>query len=227
MGPDDSAGVAIYVGEADELRSRLNMHHASLDFWTRAITFVSKDENLNKAGVKYLESKLVALAADAKRATLRNGNTPGTPYLSEADEADAAGFLEEMLPVYPLLGLTAFEVVVAVGLVQDSPRLVLSGPRAQAAGRDTSEGFVVESGSAARPSETASLPSFVRTIRAQMLAGGILVPDGDRLRLTRDWVFSSPSTAAMTFLGRPANGRTEWSDELGRTLKAIQEESAA
>lgn len=36
------------------------------------------------------------------------------------------------------------------------------------------------------------------------------------------YVFSSPSTAAAVVLGRSANGRTQWKDEKGRTLKELQ-----
>jgi len=226
MGPADDGGAIVYIGEADELRARLNMHHAALDFWTRAIAFVSKDENLNKAGVKYLESRLVGLAVSAKRAQLRNGNIPNPPFLSEADQAEAEGFLEEMLPIYPLLGLSAFEIVVASATATQTPRLRLEGPAAEAFGRDTAEGFIVEAGSRARASETSSLPSYVRTLRKRLLAEQILVASDQNLTLAKDWVFSSPSTAATAMLGRPANGRTEWCDLSGRTLKSIQEEAA-
>ena len=41
--------------------------------------------------------------------------------------------------------------------------------------------------------------------------------------LTQDYTFSSPSAAAAIFLARNANGRTEWKDSSGKTLKEIQE----
>ena len=51
---------------------------------------------------------------------------------------------------------------------------------------------------------------------------GLFVDAGEQLRLTEDYVFTSPSTAAMTMLGRTANGRIEWKTGDGRTLKALQ-----
>ena len=39
--------------------------------------------------------------------------------------------------------------------------------------------------------------------------------------------FSSPSTAAAVVLGRSANGRIEWKDAHGRTVKWLQEQEAA
>lgn len=225
-GPADDGTTLVYVGEADELRSRLNLHHGTVDFWTRAIAFVSKDENLNKAGVKYLESRLVALATEAKRATLKNGNVPNAPFMSEADRAEAEGFLEEMLPIYPLVGVSAFEVVQVADIDSASLRLHLDRAGIIAYGRDTAEGFVVEAASAARGGETKGLHQYVRTLRSKLVADGVLVPSGSQLRFASDYVFGSPSTAAAVIVGSPANGRTEWADDQGRTLKAIQEQAA-
>jgi len=43
---------------------------------------------------------------------------------------------------------------------------------------------------------------------------------------TQDYRFASPSTAAGVLAGAARNGRTSWSDESGRTLKALQDERA-
>lgn len=221
LGIAEDGGDIVYIGETDELRSRLNLHHGRLDFWTRAIVFTSKDENLNKAGVKYLEARLHALAATAKRVEVQSGNVPGLPFLSEADQAEAQGFLEEMLPIYPLLGLHAFEVVQP--RPRDRPRLRLARGALRAFGRDTADGFIVESGSTVRAAETKALHSYVRALRRKLQESGTLELNGESLRFSTDWISSSPSTAAMVILGRPANGRTEWVDDEGRTLKVLQE----
>lgn len=224
IGMAEDGGDLVYIGETDELRSRLNLHHGRLDFWTRAIVFTSKDENLNKAGVKFLESRLHGLAAKAKRVDIQSGNVPGLPFLSEADQVEAEGFLEEMLPIYPLLGLNAFETVPAVPT--DRPRLRLARGSVTAFGRDTPDGFIVESGSKARLAETKALHTYVRTLRTKLRESGLLRVDGEALQFSADWIASSPSTAAMVVLGSPANGRTEWVDDTGRTLRTLQEEAA-
>src|SRR5205823_2267164 len=108
-GPSDSADLpTIYIGEGDPTRPRLESHLAKKDFWTSLVLFTSKDENLNKAHVQYLEARLITLARDAKRCILENGNVPQLPSLSEPDTAEMEGFLEEMLLVYPLLGVGVF-----------------------------------------------------------------------------------------------------------------------
>lgn len=225
-GPDEAGGSAVYIGEADQLRSRLNNHYASVDFWTRATAFVSKDENLNKADVRYLESRLINLAGQAKRSTLKNGTAPDRPFLSEAEQAEAEGFLDEMLPIYPLLGVTAFEQAKIEPSGTPTRRLHLEGKGISAFGAETAQGFIVEAGATAVIVEVPSLYEQPRAIRSKLKDEGLLVQQGAHLRLTQAYVFDSPSGAAAVLLARPANGRTEWKDSSGRTLKQIQEEAA-
>jgi hypothetical protein len=75
---------------------------------------------------------------------------------------------------------------------------------------------------------TRTVPSIHRYLiefRDSLIQKGIFVPEKDFLRLSQDYTFNSPSTAAGIMLGRSANGRIEWQDKQGRTLKAIQESS--
>ena len=98
-----------YIGEADVLLPRLDSHAKNKDFWTHALVFTSKDQNLNKAHVKYLEARLVELADNIKRCELDNGNNPTAPTLSEADTADAESYLTDMLLCLPIMGVSFFE----------------------------------------------------------------------------------------------------------------------
>ena len=50
----------VYIGEAEAIRSRIK-NHLDRDFWKTIIFFVSKDENLTKAHIKYLEGKLIEM----------------------------------------------------------------------------------------------------------------------------------------------------------------------
>ena len=227
-GLGDDGQPRVYIGEADELRARINQHFAgpgTKEFWTRAVAFVSKDENLNKAHVRFLESRLVAMGSAAKRAKLENATTPAAPALSEYDRSEAETFLGEMLVIYPLLGIDAF----APPPKQDDSAAVLrvAGRGIVATGRDAAEGFVVYAGSQAAKNETGGLNDYIRKLRAVLIGSGVLVDDGQVLRVSQDYTFASPSTAAGTMLGRTANGRTEWKDGSGRSLKAIQDAAAA
>ena len=223
VGPDDSDRRRIYIGEADVLRDRLRDHFRSKDFWTHLIVFTSKDENLNKAHVQYLEARLVEEAVAAKRAAIENGNSPQRPNLSEADRSDAESFLDEMLVIYPLLGIRAFEMVQVSAASGVAERLVLAGKGLHAEGVEHEEGFLVFKGATAAAETVPSLPRHEVEHRQELVASGVFRTGPNGLVLDQDYVFSSPSRAAAIVLGRPANGRTEWKDAHGRTLKEIQD----
>jgi hypothetical protein len=222
-GPPSGAGLKaqLYIGEADDVRERVDQHLKNKDFWTAVVAFTSKDENLNKAHIRYLEARLVQLASKAGRIDLLNGTAPALPKLSEPDRADMEAYLREMLVIVPLLGVVAFEEIETGAAPAD--RLHLKGKGAQATGADTPEGFVVFEGSLARIDSVPEIHPYLQTHRERLQAEGVLVPDGGHLRFAHAHLFDSPSTAAGVLLGRSANGRIEWKSPSGQTLKAIQE----
>lgn len=225
--PQEAFEAVVYVGEAEDVGKRLVSHQRddSKEFWTTTVAFTSKDGALNKAHVRYLESRLINLGHDAGRVRVANSTRPAPPPMSPADSAEAEGFLAEMLAIFPVLGVSAFDKP-AVG-EPGQIRYFLSGPDAQGEGEDRSDGFLVFSGATCRIEETTSLsPSFSK-LRSQLVSAGVLIEEQGVYRLTRDYLFKSPSTAAMTLLSRNANGRTEWKDADGVTLKEHQIAAAA
>ncbi len=221
-GPSESGQLTrAYVGEGDALLPRLDSHIRNKEFWTHGVVFTSKDQNLNKAHVQHLEARLVALAADVKRCELDNGNVPQPPSLSDADRADAELFLADMLLCLPVVGVSFFE---KPGSAASSVRrLFLSGKGIRAEGYEDPGGFVVRAGSKAVRTEVRSIHPYLTDLRSSLMAQGILSSDGDALSLAQDYVFNSPSNAASVLLGRNSNGRIEWKDANGRTLKSIQD----
>lgn len=225
VGPPEGSDLPrIYIGEGDPIRPRIDQHAINKDFWTVFIAFTSKDENLNKAHVQYLESRLVDLAKTAKRCVLENGNVPTLPSLSEADVADSEGFLDEILLCLPVLGQNMFTSPPILPAVT-TMMFALRSKNAKARGMEAPEGFIVESGSVASPTEVPSCHAHLSSLRATLLSNGVLVPTLDGYTFTQDYVFTSPSNAAGVVLGRSANGRMEWKTNAGLTLKEIQESS--
>lgn len=226
VGPAEQTGLPrVYVGEGDPIRPRLESHASKKDFWTTCFTFTSKDENLNKAHVQYLEARLVELARQSKRSILDNGNVPVLPSMSEADAADAEGFLAEMLLCFPVLGLPVFSKVAPAAL--GAAPLFLSAKGVKAEGRETPEGLVVLSGSTAVPSTVPSCHEYLRELRDALIANGVLQAHDNAFVFTQDYVFASPSTAAGVILGRSSNGRVEWKTRAGKTLREVQEAQTA
>ena len=67
FGKDEEGKDLVYIGEAESILKRITQHLNQKDFWNEAIIFISKDENLNKAHVKYLENRLHDIAINSKR----------------------------------------------------------------------------------------------------------------------------------------------------------------
>lgn len=225
LGPrENGEGEALYIGEGDPVRPRLESHYAQKDFWNRAVCFVAAPGQLNKAHVQFLESQLIQLAKAAKRLPLDNANHPAEPSLSEADRADMQVFLENMLGMLPVLGIHAFE---QAAVLPAAAVTVLSckGKGVVATGFEATQGFVVKAGSQAVGKAVPSMQQHVRSmfdLREELIHNGVLQADGDHYLFAQDYVFSSPSTAAAVVLGRSANGRIEWKNGAGKALKEIQ-----
>jgi len=211
----------VYVGEGDPVRPRLEQHAKTKDFWTHAVAFASKDQNLNKAHVQHLEARLIELAVASKQCVLDNGNIPQPPSLSEADTAEVEGFLADVLLCMPILGYGFFEPPPTA--VQRAKQLVLQAKGIEARGFESPQGFVVLKGARAVKEEVASIPANLHEMRAELVRQGVFVDRGTAYEATQDYTFASPSTAAGVLLGRSANGRIEWKGEDGRTLKSIQD----
>ena len=213
-----------YVGQGDSLLSRLAIHLRKKDFWTHAIAFISKDQNLNKAHVHYLEARMVNLAYEAKRCELDNANIPQEPSLSDADKADAELYLADMLLCLQVVGVSFFEK--SQEPVRKAQELILRGKGIEAHGYEGVGEFVVRSGSLAVKNEVHSIPIYLSELRRTLCEKGILKDIGGQYRFDQDYGFSSPSTSAGVILGKSSSGRIEWKDSMRRTLKEIQQAEA-
>ena len=223
LGPREQGdGETIYIGEGDPVRPRLEDHYAKKDFWTRAVFFVAGPGQLNKADVQYLEAQLVSRARAAKRMPLDNANKPGEPTISERDRAAMDVFLDNILGMLPVLGIYAFEQSPLKSAKLQTPVLTCQGRGVTATGHDTPQGFVVQAGSFSAIDEVPSLKEHfpnITELRADLLKRGVVGYEGDKQRFTQDYTFNSPSQASAVVLGRSSNGRTDWKDATGRTLK--------
>jgi hypothetical protein len=129
---EESELPSVYIGQAEEVAKRLENHEKNKDFWDRAVVFVSSSNALNKAHITWIECKLIELARAYKQCVLLNGTEPQELNLSRAEKADTEAFLQEMLSIYPILGVKAFEQpkVVAVVSKDSSMTATITSPRA-------------------------------------------------------------------------------------------------
>jgi hypothetical protein len=230
IGDDEqhAARRAVYVGEGDDVFVRIRKHDEEKDFWEHVVLFVSKDENLTKGHVRYLEARLIQIATSARRATVMNGTAPEPPKLPEADVAEMEEFLEQTRMLASVLGVTVFETADAssstTSVAPNEPTLSLSGEGYEARGVVRQGQIVVLKGSVARPKEAPSLSVSSRALRAELLDAGVLAKTPSGLTFSQDYAFDSASGAAQVINGANVNGRTSWRLADGRTLKQWQDE---
>ena len=214
---------AVYIGEAESIRDRIK-GHLGKDFWNRIVFFISKDENLTKAHIRYLEGRLIDIAKLAERAVLMNSQGSGSK-LPESDREDMEVFLEKMQQVLPALGVEVFVPTVSIQEPEDKRELLSCKIKdISATGYLTPNGIVVLSGSQAVIHERASAKKYpwVLVHRNKLIEEKHLVEQGNHLVFTKDVEFSSPSAAAAVIHGGSANGLLAWKTQDGKTLKELE-----
>ena len=220
-GTDPESGrAAVYIGEAEGIRDRIKVH-LDRDFWSQVTFFVSKDENLTKAHIRYLEGKLIEIARSAGRALVKNGQGSGAK-IPESDRWEMEVFLEKIGQLLPVLGV---DVLVPASGTQtdtsDKDVLICEIKGVKARGYRTPDGFLVLKGSEVVGTERPSSEKWpwTRNLRMKLKDDGLLGERDNKFVFLKDFEFSSPSAAAAVVHGGHANGLTAWKDSKGRTLK--------
>jgi len=231
FGVNEETGMpSVYIGEAENVFTRLKDHILNKEFWNEVIFFTNKDENLTKSHVKYLESRLCELSSNANRYQLENGNKPQTPTLPRGDRDAMEEFIENIKILLGVMGHRTLEAYHQTTISKQSQSdsmkdklFTFSAKNVNAEAQQTDEGIVVLSGSLASKTFTDSLSKGYREFRERLLDNGILVEEDKHMKFTQDQLFSSPSQAAAIIIGYPMNGRLCWKTEDGKTIKEVEE----
>jgi hypothetical protein len=209
-------GPQAYIGETEELGERIKDHVKKKDWWETAVLITSTTNNLHKAHVKYLESRLVEMALVTKRMALENGNTPTRSSLSEADTANMEEFLETLMMVLPAIQVDMFVSktksktnIVTTATRAEFPTFELATPKHGVKAIATLQNgeMVVQAGSIARKKWGGPRDHNYKKLFDNLFMADVIHENGE---FTVSWAFSSPSAAAAVLNGRAANGRTDW-----------------
>ncbi len=221
FGYDDSKEKPlIYVGEAENIIKRLKEHLAKKDNWNEVIVFISKDDNLNKAHIKYLEHEFYEIAKESGRYSIDNSNIPTKSTVSEADQAELEEFIYNAKILVNALGHKVFEIL-SDGTEQNQSTtntFQLSVGSGKAYCVQTSDGFVLLKGSTIHKDAADSLNVGIKKKVEQCRTNGEIVND----ILQVDKVFTSSSSAAAFAAGYSISGPQQWKTENGETLKSFE-----
>ena len=245
FGVDDETGRDLaYVGEAEVVAERIASHVSAKDFWSDVVAFTSKDENLTKAHVRYLEARLAELTSKAGRHILKNATSPQLPSLPRSDRDAMEEFIEHIRTLLGVLGHRALEPLAfrsaAESRASSEPSSGVSpsgsttatptGPTdfylkiggMVASAVRTNEGIVVLTGSDATLDATGSLSGGYRNLRDRLIASGVLTAISGKYKFSSDYLFTTPSAAAAVIVGYSINGRDAWKTKDGKTWSDIE-----
>ena len=236
---DETLEPVIYVGQAGARKNgegilyRLQEHRKNpdKDYWSEAVVFTTSNNSFGPTEISYLENRFCAMATDAHRYIVKNGNEPTQGNVTEEKESELEEFIEYARIVMGVLGHKVFEPLVAVESSADKddkkdPTSSLSavfyiqkrGANARAV--QTADGFIVLSGSVIRRDPVPSCPDSALNAREKYKE----VID-KHMTLVKDVPFKTPSGAAAFVLGASANGNTEWTTEQGVTFGKFESDA--
>lgn len=237
--PEQPTKAKVYVGEGDVVADRIRTHakDSAKDFWTKVCIFTSKDPNLTKAHVRYLESRIVELIKASEQANLANLVGPGVKSLPESEVADMEYFIEQIQLVLPVLGFgflkprpyatkTYLEVAPHdAGMLPLDLTLTSKSYDLEANAIQMGDDFTVLAGSGALVQDFAY--NAYKSLRDQLISDKRLCPSENPqlLKFSQDVSFASPSAAASVIFNHNSNGRTAWKLKgTDKTLRDWQDE---
>lgn len=216
-------------GEGVLLRIQEHTRDTHADYFNDVIILTTQNNSFGPTEISYLENKFTQLAKEAGRYIVKNSNDPNPGNVTEEKESELDEIVENTLMIIGTLGYRVF-VPMTKKVSQDltdnhSTYLYLkrktkkSNKVIEATCERTTEGFVVLEGSQVEIKDSPYLPASLKEMRQNLIASRV-IQDGV---LKEKQLFSSPSYAAAFLLGMQTNGRTDWKDQDGRTLKELEE----
>ena len=216
-------------GEGVLLRIQEHTRDTHADYFNDVIILTTQNNSFGPTEISYLENKFTQLAKEAGRYIVKNSNDPNPGNVTEEKESELNEIVENTLMIIGTLGYRVF-VPMTKKVSQDltdnhSTYLYLkrktkkSNKVIEATCERTTEGFVVLEGSQVEIKDSPYLPASLKEMRQNLIASRV-IQDGV---LKEKQLFSSPSYAAAFLLGMQTNGRTDWKDQDGRTLKELEE----
>lgn len=222
---EDGAEQKVYIGQTGDVRARLVDHHKKKEFWERALVLISRTNSLTQTHALFLEWYCLQAARKAGRYADENGNSGSKPHTPPPLEADCMEIFETGRTLLATLGYPLFEPVAKAAERKDDVFYCRSSG-ANGRGLYTQEGFVVLKGSVGRRE---NVPSIIGTagerLRDRLLESGVMRADGDKVVFERDYLFKSPSMAALAVMGRSSNGWVDWKTKDGKTLDEVKRQT--
>lgn len=212
----------LYIGEGDPVFPRLQSHSANKDFWTYAIVFTSKDENLTKTQIQYIESRLIKLALNSRRINLDNAREEDIPSISESGMCEVELFLDIILDMLHALRFYFFEPISTSVTVEDNDIIYEFKVKKADAKMIIKNGkYILLKGSTVQSAVSSRAKQNIKKLREKLINDGLIVPHTEELYIAANNIeFNSASYAADVVAGYNVNGLDVWKYN-NRSLKEL------
>ena len=225
----------VYIGQASTRKNgegvlfRVIEHLKDNKYFNEVVILTTQNNSFGPTEISYLENRFTNLALETGRYTVRNGNEPNIGNVTEEKESELEEFIEFSKMILGGLGYKVFIPILnttekIIEKNQKEAKFYLSRKSKksqkliQAACIRTNEGFVVLKDSMIEEIDSKAIPLTIKELRTKCKANKEIFNG----KLTRNLLFNSPSYAAAFVLGMQTNGRVDWKDENGITLKELE-----
>lgn len=224
VGVDSSGNKMVYIGETENIFTRLQDHKSKKAFWTSAYTIQNLGGIFDKAHLTYLEQLMIETAKNVNRFQVENANGGKATSIPESKQNECLVYFETIKTLLKALGFNVFVPEVEQSELQDNPRFFFQHKDGlwDAQGVYVDEKFVVLKGSVSRSEPTKhKANSNELKFRDRLIDEGIININGDKMVFVKDYTFNSPSTAADIISLGSNSGWVVWKTKEGKTLGDI------
>lgn len=234
---EDKQNNVTYIGQATNrkngegvlLRVQEHTRDSHADYFNDVIILTTQNNSFGPTEISYLENKFTQLAKESGRYIVKNGNEPNPGNVMEEKQSELDEVVENVLMIVGTLGYRVF-IPMTTNVDQQTRndaeqylylkrKMKKSNQIIEAKCERTTEGFVVLEGSQVEMIDSPAIPTSLKELRKELIKENV-IKDGI---LQEKQLFSSPSYAAAFVLGMNTNGRMDWKDKDGKTLKELEE----
>ena len=205
----------VYIGQASTRKNgegvlfRVLEHLKDNKYFSEVVILTTQNNSFGPTEISYLENRFTNIALETGRYKVRNGNEPNM----------VLGVLGYKVFI-PILNTT--EKIIEKNQKESKFYLSRKSKKSQkliqASCIRTNEGFVVLKDSMIEEIDSEAIPLVIKELRTKCKANKEIFNG----KLTKNLLFNSPSYAAAFVLGMQTNGRVDWKDEKGVTLKELE-----
>ncbi|NLY08326.1 MAG: GIY-YIG nuclease family protein [Tissierellia bacterium] len=240
LGKDEETGKdLVYIGQAGNrkngegvlLRILEHTRDSHSEYFNEAIVLTTQTNYFGPTEISYLENKFTSLAKETNRYVIKNSNEPNIGNVTEEKESELDEIIDNTKMIIGTLGHRIFVPMIKPDAIpeeqsKDEDLMLYLSRKSKKSNRQinanckrTSEGFVVLKESMIETIDSDSIPGTIKELRRELIEKEV-IKNGI---LIENQLFNSPSYAAGFVLGMHTNGRTDWKNQQGETLKELED----